>query len=164
MTLTQDLLRELFCYREGKLFNRVQRHYKALVGEEAGGLKKTGYREIKINGKFYLSHRLIYMYHKGEITDGLHIDHIDRDKLNNNIENLRLVTHQENHFNRGAKGYYFNKRDNKFMAYIRINGELIYLGYFDTAEEAKNAYLKAKKRLHIIQERTTKKEIAGVLE
>jgi len=153
MNLTQDLLRKLFYYEDGKLFNRVKRSKKTIVGEEAGKLKKTGYREIKINGKLYYSHRLIYIYHNGEIADGLHIDHIDRDKLNNNIENLRLVTRQENYFNTDAKGYYFNKARNKFQAYIGINGKLIHLGYFDTEEEARNAYLKAKERLHIIEER-----------
>jgi hypothetical protein len=158
MTFTQDLLKELFYYVDGKLFNRIQRDSRALVGSEAGTLNGAGYRQIIISGKKYQSHRLIYIYHNGEIADGLHIDHIDRDKLNNNIENLRLVTPQENQWNRGAKGYYFHKPRNKFLAKIKLNGKDINLGYFDTAEEAKNAYLKAKKELHIIEERTTKKE------
>jgi hypothetical protein len=153
MNLTQDLIKELFFYENGKLFNRFKRSGSALAGEEAGYLQAYGYRRIKINRKLYYSHRLIYMYHNGEITDNLHIDHIDRDKSNNNIENLRLVTEQENQWNRGDKGYCFHKRDNKFMAYIKLNGKRIHLGYFDTAEEAKNAYLKAKKELHIIQKR-----------
>jgi hypothetical protein len=163
MSLTQNLLKELFYYVDGKLFNRIKRSSRALAGDEAGCLHKTGYRKIEINRKFYLSHRLIYMYHNGEIADGLHIDHIDRDKLNNNIENLRLVTHQENHFNTDAKGYYFNKLANKFMARIGINGKSVHLGLFDTEEEAGNAYLKAKEEFHTIEERTTKEEIAGVL-
>jgi len=153
MSLTQDLLKELFCYREGKLFNRVQRNSRALVGEEAGTLIVDGYRAIKINGKKYQVHRLIYMYHNGEIAGGLQIDHIDRDRLNNNIENLRLVTNQENHFNTNAKGYYFNKAKNRFVATIGFNNKDIYLGCFDTEDEAKGAYLKAKSELHIIKER-----------
>jgi hypothetical protein len=164
MNLTQDLLKELFYYVDGKLFNRVKRSKKTIVGEEAGSLPPKGYRQIMINGKMYRTHRLIYIFHNGEIADNLHIDHINRDKLDNNIENLRLVTRQENQWNRGAKGYCFSKLANKFQAYIKLNGKQTTLGLFDTAEEAKNAYLKAKKRLHIIQERTTKEEIAGVLE
>jgi hypothetical protein len=163
MSLTQDLLRKLFYYEDGKLFNRSQRR-RALAGSEAGCVAQTGYARIAINGKWHQSHRLIYMYHKGEITDGLQIDHIDRNKLNNNIENLRLVTHQENQWNRGAKGYDLHKPSNKFQARIKLNGQKISLGYFDTEKEANCAYLKAKKELHIIKERTTKKEIAGVLE
>jgi len=153
MSLTQELIKELFYYEDGKLFNKTRRNSKSLAGDEAGSLQADGYRAVMINRKRYYSHRLIYMYHSGEITKGLHIDHIDRVKSNNNIENLRLVTHQENHFNRSAKGYYFQKRDNKFQAKIVIDGKQISLGYFDTEEEARNAYLEAKERLHIIQER-----------
>jgi len=151
--ITQELLKELFYYREGKLFNRFKRHGKALADEEAGTLDKTGYRHIMIKRKWYLSHRLIYIYHNGEIADGLHIDHIDKTRLNNNIENLRLVTHQENLFNTNAKGYYFNKANNKFLAQIRLNGKSVHLGYFSTEEDARNAYLVAKKELHIIEKR-----------
>jgi len=153
MDITQELIKELFYYENGKLFNRFKRSGSALAGEEAGCLDTYGYGQIKINGKLYKTHRLIYMYHNGEITDNLHIDHIDRDKSNNNIENLRLVTRQENQWNRGDKGYCFHKRDNKFQASIKLNGKRIHLGYFDTAEEARAAYLEAKERLHIIQER-----------
>jgi len=153
MKITQELIRELFFYEDGKLFNRTKRNKKTIIGKEAGTLHPNGYRRIMINRKKYQGHRLIYIYHNGEIVDGLHIDHIDRDKLNNNIENLRLVTIQENQWNREAKGYYFNKRENKFRAYISLNGKNIHLGYFNTAEEARAAYLEAKERLHIIQER-----------
>jgi hypothetical protein len=164
MTLTQNLLGELFYYEDGKLFNKTKRSKNTIVGEEAGRLSNRGYRQIMVNRKFYLSHRLIYIFHHGEIADKLYIDHIDRDKSNNNIENLRLVTIQENQWNRGARGYYFHKANNKFLAQIRLNSKLIHLGYFNTEEEARSAYLKAKEELHIIEERTTKKEIVGVLE
>jgi hypothetical protein len=150
---TQDLLKELFYYKDGKLFNRIQRGSKALVGEEAGCLHNRGYRHIKINGNIYLSHRLIYIYHNGEIADKLYTDHIDRIKSNNNIENLRLVTGQENQFNTDAKGYCFHKASNKFLARIRLNGKLINLGLFNTEDEARDAYLKAKKELHKIEEK-----------
>jgi len=152
MDITQDLIRELFYYEDGKLFNRAKRG-KAKVGEEAGSLKQTGYRRIEINKKQYYSHRLIYIYHNGEINNKLHIGHIDRDKSNNSIENLRLATQQEIRFNYNAKGYYFHKLSNKFMAQIMANGKQISLGYFSTEEDARATYLEAKKELHIIQER-----------
>jgi hypothetical protein len=153
MKITQDLLKELFYYENGKLFNRTQRSSNALVREEAGNLQADGYRKIMISGKAYLSHRLIYMFHNGEIADKLHIDHFDRNKLNNSIENLRLVTHQENLFNTNAKGYTFSKAKNKFQAQIRLNHKLFYLGLFDTEDEARKAYLEAKKELHIIKKK-----------
>jgi hypothetical protein len=153
MEITQKLLRELFFYEEGKLFNRVQRSQNTKAGEEAGSLSNTGYRRIGINGKSYRTHRLIYIFHNGEIDNKLQIDHLDRDKLNNNIENLRLVTNQENDFNRNAKGYTLHKPANKFQAQIKLNGKQINLGLFNTTEEARDAYLEAKERLHIIEER-----------
>jgi len=100
-----------------------------------------------------MTHRLIYIYHNGEIENKLQIDHLDRNRSNNNIENLRLVTIQENQFNTDAKGYYFDKARNKFMAYIMVHRKQLYLGHFDTGEEARVAYLEAKERLHIIIER-----------
>ena len=64
------------------------------------------------------------------------------------MNNLRIVTNQENQFNRNAKGYHKNGK--KFQAQISINGKNINLGMFDTKEEAHQAYLQAKEKYHII--------------
>ena len=79
------------------------------------------------------------------------IDHIDRNPLNNNIENLRVVTNQENGWNQYAKGYSFNKENGKYRAQIRVNGKNIYLGYFENEDDARTAYLNAKAIHHIIE-------------
>lgn len=78
------------------------------------------------------------------------IDHIDRDKTNNRIDNLRIVTHQENCFNKDPKGYYFDKVNRKYSAYITLNNKRHYLGLYKTEQEAHQAYLDAKKIYHII--------------
>lgn len=78
------------------------------------------------------------------------IDHLDRDRTNNNIENLRLVTNQQNCFNRNVKGYCWHKRDKKWQASICINKKAIHLGTFDTELEASTAYQTAKLIHHII--------------
>ena len=120
-----------------------------------GSVAKTGYREIKINKKNYQYHRVMYKIHNHEwdITnfsqDNL-IDHIDRDKLNNNIDNLRVVSHQQNMFNKNGKGYYWHNKSKKWRAQIRVNGESKYLGYFDVEQDARDCYLAAKKIYHII--------------
>lgn len=123
-------------------------------------ISNKGYKrfEFMINKKRYnfSLHRLVYWLHNREwdILDSNQdnsIDHIDGDKLNNNIENLRLVTNQENCFNRTrAKGYSWNKNKKKWMADINLNGKTIYLGLFDNEIDAHNAYLEAKKIYHII--------------
>lgn len=78
-------------------------------------------------------------------------DHIDHSTLDNSRSNLRIVTHQKNQFNqKNTKGYYWHKAVRKYHAHIGLNGKRIYLGLFNTAEEARSAYLKAKKLYHRI--------------
>ena len=86
------------------------------------------YKSIRINKKNYSYHRVIYQLHNPDwdMDDEPHknpIDHIDRDKLNNNINNLRLVSPQQNAFNTNAKGYCYDKRNNSYNVRIGINGE-----------------------------------------
>ena len=84
----------------------------------------------------------------------MQIDHIDWDTKNNDISNLRLVTHQENQFNKNAKGYSWSKRDKKYKAQIQLNGKHIHLGYFVDKVDARAAYLTAKAKYHIIEVRS----------
>lgn len=106
------------------------------------------------NGKqsLELLHRLLYKVFIGNIPEKMYVDHIDRNKLNNNLENLRLVTNSQNTINSdkiiNAKGY--SKLKNGYRANITINGKTIYLGYFKSEEDAHNAYLAAKEKFHII--------------
>ncbi len=79
------------------------------------------------------------------------IDHINRVKNDNRIINLREVTQQENNFNTNAKGYSWHKRQKKWQASIRKDYKVIHLGCFEIEEEARNAYLEAKKIYHIIK-------------
>lgn len=146
--LEQSLLQELFNYENGKL-------YWIKNNQEAGCIHRTGYRLITIKGKQYTAHRLIWIYLKGSIDSDLYIDHINGVKDDNRIENLRLVTHQENCFNRSrlnSKGYTWNKSCKKWQAHIRVNQRLKYIGLFDSKEDARNAYLNAASSLHIIKE------------
>lgn len=70
------------------------------------------------------------------------VDHIDNDKTNNSLDNLQLITNRENTSKdrNGYVGVSFDRRRNKFLAQIQINGKRKYLGRFDTAIEANNAY------------------------
>ena len=103
-----------------------------------------------------LKHRLVYYAYNPDFeifkqsrTENM-IDHVDRDKSNNFIENLRIVTNQQNLFNQKARGYCFNKQMKKWQAQITINKKQKFLGYFENEEEAHKAYLNAKKILHVI--------------
>lgn len=112
-----------------------------------------GYNVIKCGGKKIYRHRIIsYTYLGLDLKNTKQqVDHIDGNKLNNSIDNLRVVNHQQNHFNRTtAKGYCWNKRNNKWKSYINLNGKTIYLGYYDTESKARTAYITAKLIYHKI--------------
>ena len=146
-------IESFFDYRDGKLLWNQDIGNNVKAGDRAGSLHSTGYRHITLNGKRYMEHRIIFLMHNPDwnISDRYQqIDHINMIKDDNRIENLRVVTNQENQFNRNDKGYCWSKRNKKFVAQIMIDGKLKYLGYFDYATDARLAYLEAKKRIHLI--------------
>lgn len=100
------------------------------------------------NGKQYLIYmaRVILGLKYGDKRQSDHINHIT---LDNRISNLRIVSHQQNHFNqKSPKGYCWDKARKKYQAEIGVNGKHIYLGRFHTTEEARSAYLRAKEQYH----------------
>jgi hypothetical protein len=115
------------------------------------GCLKNGYYIFStiIDKKLFLirSHRFIYYYFNRIIP--IQVDHINGIKDDNRLINLRNVTNQQNAFNTKAKGYYWNKRDKKWKSQIKLNSKSIYLGLFDTEQEARQAYLEAKETYHM---------------
>ncbi len=116
--------------------------------------------QLRVDGKqnnVYL-HRAIYYAHnqswniyddpRNNVID--HRVHIDGEPLDNSITNLRAVNQRQNLYNMNCKGYCFDKRANKYIAQIAVNGKKKYIGSYDTADEARNAYLEAKKSYHIL--------------
>ena len=96
-------------------------------------------------------HRLLAEAYLSDFCNELDVDHIDRDRQNNNLSNLRMVTEQQNKWNSGAKGYTFKKHLTKpWQAQIMKDGKKIHLGYFAIEEDARQAYLTAKDTLHAI--------------
>jgi hypothetical protein len=79
------------------------------------------------------------------------IDHIDENKINNCVANLRITNQSGNQQNRkDAKGCYFYKASQKWVARIMINHKQIHLGYYNTEEEAHEAYLDGKRKYHLL--------------
>jgi hypothetical protein len=149
----QERLHELFEYRDGKLYNKTNRASMARMGMESGGKTADGYRRLKVDGKQQYAHRLIWIMHNGDIPKNKFIDHENRIKTDNRIENLRVVTNQENAFNTSAKGYSWHKRQLKWSAFIMIDGVQKHLGTFDLEEDAAKAYQVAKEKYHIIEKK-----------
>ena len=125
-----------------------------VIGVRGGVLtrKNKGYIDINImhhNKNYHLSaHQFAWYVKYNEISTT--IDHINRDRSDNRIINLRSVTLQQNQFNRCGKGYTFENSRNKYKAQIRLEGKTIHLGLFNTPSEAEEAYKQAKKIHHKI--------------
>ena len=99
--------------------------------------------------KVYAIHRLLGIYFLDCPADK-QIDHIDRNRLNNALSNLRIVTNQQNTFNRTARGYTWHSPSKKWMAQIMLNRKNKNLGYFEKETDARAAYLSAKEVYHVI--------------
>ena len=113
-----------------------------------GYLRAALTKDSKTKRKYV--HRLVAQAFLPDWSEELCVDHIDRDKLNNNVSNLRMVSVQQNQFNTAAKGYTWHTQRNKWMAQIFLDGKRHYLGLFTKEEDARQAYLKAKETLHVI--------------
>jgi hypothetical protein len=157
--LTVDLLNHLFEYDKetGNLIWKIKpsrRGHSVKAGDIAGTLKSHGYLCVGINYNSYRAHRLIFLMHKGYLPKT--IDHINGDKLDNRIENLRAATVGQNQHNRktnanntsGYKGVSWNKAQKKWTARITLERKIIHLGYFANVEEAAEVVRKAREELH----------------
>lgn len=157
--ITAERLRELLLYdpETGMFTNRCRRGNKAHAGAIAGFISK-GYRRLCIDGALVLAHRAVWCYVTGSWPTN-QLDHIDRDKLNNRISNLRNATNSVNQQNRlrartdnaiGLLGVSksTSRRTKPWLAKIQGNGHQRFIGYFSTPEEAHEAYLSAKARYH----------------
>jgi len=149
----QKKLHKLFDYKDGELIWKVSGH-GITRGRVAGTIHSSGYRTIGIDRKIYKAHRLIFEYIHGYLPPIL--DHIDGDRLNNRIENLRSATRAQNQYNRklnknsssGLKGVCFYKNYQKWMAYIRIDNKFINLGYYENKLEAARVANEARRERH----------------
>lgn len=130
--LTQERVRELFDYDEltGDLIRIAKKKGSKGVGSIAGCLGKRGYCYVAIDGKSYRTHRIIWLWHYGYTPEN-NLDHINRVKTDNRIENLREVNQSENLRNTvirsdnktGVKGVRWDKRDKSWVSTIKYNKE-----------------------------------------
>lgn len=142
--LSQDRLKDLFGYNaDTGLFYRKKKRSGCSFKKPPGN-PSHGYIRIQIDGVSYQAHRLAWLYFYGEWPE-TDLDHINGDRSDNRIVNLRLATRSQNLMNmrtrrRGLKGVYFDKRQQRWCARIHIEYKTIWLGSHKTEEEAHAAY------------------------
>jgi hypothetical protein len=144
--ITQERLQELVEYKEGTLIWKDSRNGNVTIGATAGGINNKGYNKITLEGTLYSVHRMIFLYHHGWLPR--YVDHRDRNKLNNNIDNLRPATHAQNRVNSNSnkgskskhKGVYWRNDSKKWQVQIRHNKKIISVGHYLDEEEAAEAY------------------------
>lgn len=160
--LNKKNVRKEFLYIEGSL-KRLFTRGNQKKGKIAGGVHHTGYIYVRFCGLRYLLHRVVWVYFNGEVKRGMTIDHIDRNPLNNNIENLRLATRSENFGNQSAykiknktstfKGVFQQSKakrigsKNTWVSSIQNKNKRIFLGIFENEIDAAKAYNQSAKKL-----------------
>jgi hypothetical protein len=150
-----ELLKSFVEYRDGCLFWKAKAGKKTKVGTEVGYVRKNdGYRSFMLGNKNYLTHRVIYALHHNEVP--LMVDHIDCDRTNNNIENLRSCSNGQNMCNAsvrsdnksGVKNVWWEARRCKWKVSVAYDGKQIHVGYFKRLDDAKVAAVSAREQHH----------------
>jgi len=163
--VSEDLLAEArrvldYNPETGVLTWKVDRNSYIKAGSRAGAKNSEGYIHLRVGGKSCKAHRIAWLLAHGSLPD-CDIDHINGDRADNRLCNLRAATRAENGQNQkrahssnktsGLLGVHWHAQSKKWRSVIAVNKEKKYLGLFDTAEEAHAAYLKAKAELHPFQ-------------
>lgn len=136
----------IFEYKDGKIFWKIKPNNRTEIDSKAGTYKAKGYPIVCVKQRNYLV-QVVWEMHNGPIPKGMQIDHIDHNRENYRLDNLRLVDNKENHHNMslrcnnktgvpGISCRLTKDGNHRFRANIRVNYELIELGYFDDWFEA----------------------------
>ena len=153
LAISHDYVLSAFDYQDGNLVKKTGRVNE--IGQIAGSVHKaSGYIHVKINTKAHKAHRLVFLYHYGYLPEC--VDHIDGDKANNRIENLRAATKEENCRNQkirstnksGCKGVKWVKCKNKWQVEVCRNYKQINFGYYEDLELASLVAIEATELIH----------------
>jgi hypothetical protein len=153
--LTQKRLKEVLRYYPGSGIFRWKTTGKGRKRKIAGCKRPDGYILIRIDGQLHFAHRLAFLYVHGYFPEN-QIDHIDRNRSNNKIKNLREISQQCNSRNTGnpidntsgVKGVCWYEKYNKWMVRICANGKRRHLGYYKNFDDAVMSRYEAEKELN----------------
>jgi hypothetical protein len=155
--ITQSELKELLNYdKETGIFIRIKSNSnRAKVNCVAGNIRKDGYLEVRVCKKSYLQHRLAWLYIYGKFPDKL-IDHINGNRNDNRIENLREVDYKENTYNSkvrsdnksGVRCVSWNKKSQSWEVRVKVDKKLKHFGSYKELDDAAKVAEKVRKEHH----------------
>ncbi len=149
--ITQADLKNLVDYVDGQLVAKINSKRRK-TSKRLGTLIPKSYLLARVQGQLHRVHRLVFLYHHGYMP--IQVDHIDGNRINNKIENLREATSAQNNQNRMAtgaskiKGVVWHKQSKKWVASICINRKSVHLGSFEKIEDAAQVATAVRKELH----------------
>lgn len=144
--ISSEILLNNLDYKDGKLYWKEWKKGRKR-SLEVGTVNSKGYVKFSLCGTQIYCHRAVWIMHNGQIPEGMEIDHINHDRTDNRIENLRLVVRRVNGRNlslprnntSGHIGVYWNKSRCKFKVSVRFNGKRMFGGWHDNIESAIHA-------------------------
>lgn len=148
-----ELAQSLFDYADGVLiWKKSSGTVKA--GTPVNSVSNRGYVVVQVNGKRYLAHRIIWLLVYGRLP--VMLDHIDGNKQNNTIGNLREVNNTLNHWNErrrstnksGHKGVWWHKQSKRWEAACRVSGKQVTIGRYERVEDAVEAVKQFREQQH----------------
>ena len=153
-SLLSALKTHLEYHPDGYFIWKVPNHPRFKVGDKAGGLSPNGRYKNKLLDHEEYTYRLVWLWHHGKLPEQF-VDHIDGDKTNDRIENLRAATNSQNQMNRGTpsnnkSGYkgVSETRHGRWMVMVGLNGKNHYGGTYTDVHEAGKAASDLRKKLH----------------
>jgi hypothetical protein len=139
--ITQQEIKELFDYKDGELYWKVK-PLRGEIGDLAGHVRKDKRKVVGLKSRYFYTYRLIYLMHFGELPNL--IDHIDKNPLNNKIENLRKATKSQNALNSNTKNVSWIKNRKKW----KVQANKKHIGYFENLELAELVAIMAKEKYY----------------
>lgn len=153
--MTQDEALRLFEYRDGQLYWRIKPSRRDPIGMVAGSQDRSrGYVAVTRNRKHYYAHQIVFLMHHGVIP--LEVDHINGDKSDNRVENLRVCTRAQNMHNRpaqrnnksGARNVSWSPARKKWCVFLTANRKTMNLGGYEDFELADLVAAEARDKYH----------------